>query len=372
MEVSDFIEIPSFTLCFHILDVFKWESIGYSSEAEVIQKELDPQVDKRNEDLKLRLFDPMLSMIAMEVGNNRTIAEFLNSTKHFEEVVFLALVTPIAMDSSWKDYNPFSCNKEYFINEMKCFSITIDSRLKRVINYEKLIFATDGNNVFAETFQKHRRPMRYYTHLEGHIPTAVDDWLTVPPEKIQKSYQRYESTLLEAPWKTKCMNYKKSQYRSRSHCRHDCFKDKISEKFRLIPLQSNAYSDDVYPMLDKFGKPYFDEEYKDACEQFKEICDKQCSRPDCYTVQFLKMESAITNRRMLNKSIVQHVVSRIPIIRIQAQASVSTTSFLTNALSTFGFWLGLSVIEFVPHIVSNVRQSIRTVYRQSSKIAAVS
>ena len=79
---------------------------------------------------------------------------------------------------------------------------------------------------------------------------------------------------------------------------------------------------------------------------FQNLCEKQCAQPDCQSILHVVNNIGYSNSPW-TEILMRHSMN--PVTVTVTQAAVPLISFLTNLCSTFGFWLGLSVMGSVSY-----------------------
>ena len=95
-----------------------------------------------------------------------------------------------------------------------------------------------------------------------------------------------------------------------------------------------------------------------SLHQIMDSCARQCQKRECHSVIHVpKLETKRPTNGTHN--VISIFSSRKPMIRAVTQPAVPLILFWTNLLSTFGFWLGVSVYASFPLIVNAVLHSSR-------------
>ena len=93
-----------------------------------------------------------------------------------------------------------------------------------------------------------------------------------------------------------------------------------------------------------------------SLHQIMDSCARQCQKRECHSVIHVpKLETKRPTNGTHN--VISIFSSRKPMIRAVTQPAVPLILFWTNLLSTFGFWLGVSVYASFPLIVNAVLQT---------------
>ena len=157
--------------------------------------------------------------------------------------------------------------------------------------------------------------------------------------------------------------------KTQNQCSNDCLRGRVTAKLGIIPtdvtihinetvthaLYSNLYKNQMFDAARNMS-----DDTIVSLHQMMDSCARQCQRRECQSVIHvpkLESERPIVGRH----NVISIFSSRKPMIRAVTQPAVPLITFWTNLLSTFGFWLGVSVYGSFPLMVNAVLQSSRLV-----------
>jgi hypothetical protein len=164
------------------------------------------------------------------------------------------------------------------------------------------------------------------------------------------SYDVIESKLLPAPFETDCMDYKRiHSSMTRASCYEHCFGNLSISHFGLKPrVQDNRLE---VSDAGKSSAGDFKTHFKNEIKQISRTCHEECRKQECHQIMYLpKIKSSVASWD--NNSLHYFHLPTSPAIMSQSLAKISLQSFLIDFCSTFGFWLGLSVLTVIESAVS--------------------
>jgi hypothetical protein len=163
-----------------------------------------------------------------------------------------------------------------------------------------------------------------------------------------------ESKLLPAPFATDCIDYERSEqsstvigkhFPSRASYHEECI-SRYSMKYFGIKARINGLRLDAGDP----GKtsPYmFKKNIKNQriIANISDMCDSMFRKQDCHQIVYTPMIKS-TNSAVQNETTFLLYLPKTPSIVSESSAKINFESFVTDLCSTFGFWLGLSVMSF--------------------------
>lgn len=194
---------------------------------------------------------------------------------------------------------------------------------------------------------------------------------------ISIQYEEYSNILLEAPYVTNCLKYKEADEKmngeeitDRGSCYETCLKNKS-----LKLLTSDTSFPGIF-MFEESIKKRFGHKLMTVYElsknkSFLEIrnklsheCDEICASPKCEEIFFVP----------ILRSSVKYPIASILMFTMQSPKIDTTCEpklnfivFVTNAFSTFGFWIGLSFFSILNIFTDFVTTSIEILKNKSRK-----
>ena len=182
---------------------------------------------------------------------------------------------------------------------------------------------------------------------------------------ISLTYSEYANSLLPRPYVTKCRRYSSFHQSDediidRGSCYESCIKNKSVEMFgpeKILPgvfiFNETIEKHPEKRILDVY-ELYSNETKIDLKDNISSSCDKFCSASACEeTFHVPILRSSI---RYPFPVVITYVMQS-PKIETICDPKLSLVVFLTNVLSTFGFWVGLSlysVIEILINFLSKI------------------
>ena len=177
------------------------------------------------------------------------------------------------------------------------------------------------------------------------IPRIGDsDFIQIPGGRglTSSSYDLFMSKFLEAPFATDCVDYRRDyKLESRADCYDTCFEDASVRALQRKPLgvRHDGRDGGIMSMSESFVT-----NNHRVISRISNECDNKCSRQDCVqTVYSPRMKSM---SRSDNSSMTGYLsyVPNSPIVVTECMQKITFAEFATDLGSTFGFWLGLSVL----------------------------
>ena len=183
-----------------------------------------------------------------------------------------------------------------------------------------------------------------YTGNRKNNTISDSDVLVISARRAisSSSYDLYKSKFLEAPFATNCVNYR-SVYgvASRSHCYESCFIEACVRNLKRKPI--GVWMDEEDGSMMAMSETFVEEHYEEISRLSKD-CDSRCFRQDC--IQIVHSARMKSSARDDNGTISGYVsyVPNSPVVVTECMQKVTFAEFVTDVGSTFGFWLGLSVL----------------------------
>ena len=380
ISIPDDIEFPSFTLCLNKVDTINWKKISVNLKKTLLKYKGDESYVKSDfdfDDVNVHIHiteeiiasgkDPFQILFNM-VHNLKGPKELFNITFDFTELMKHGYGriedVNINLDHKLERMQDEVVIKDTFmLNKYKCYSVHLP-KVNR-ISFDKLrASALSEMGVIKITqwiIYSILLPLccdgLFYISSRDHFVTPVDTRLLWKVGKqTSAEYQTYEETLMPPPYRTNCRNYKEPGFSSRDHCRHQCLRSELTKRFSRLTKNVKLYENDntsllltgsMWKFIRSHGFDFLNEEFVEAT--FQDLCAKQCIQPDCQSILHI-FNSIVYNNNYANKSEILVSHSTNPVTVTLTQAAVPLISFLTNVFSTFGFWLGLSVMGSLSYV----------------------
>lgn len=248
---------------------------------------------------------------------------------------------------SYFQYSYFSCFSFHFVTQSLTIRRLINARADRtagfmyvIVSHHKLFKEQLSDGIlFFNDHDKHKRSGYFKS-----IPLSDIEYQT------RLSYDEYTNSLLEYPYTTHCKVYEEKSLNidSRGSCYESCFKSQTS-KF----LGSDVLFPGIFvfsEMIEKYPKMksmtvhdlWENETLISIKENISKVCDNQCSSPQCKETIFIPQ--LLSSDPYPDPCIATFVMSS-PEINTDCEPKLNVVAFLTNVFSTFGFWMGLSMVS---------------------------
>ena len=399
--LPDIVEFPSLTMCLDLAESLKWEEMS----SELIRKLLFklPYQTFNNESFVEELIrnpswinreiraHPYVTKghIYNRLAKEKNASEIFKLTASFEHLFRFFGTTGLAHNSygsqnlkrmqyrlpTDKDFQ-FTVDTTFIHGKRKCFTINIRPELKKIkfpelftlIPDSWVVTWVDRSNLLS-WFSSFGSQIKMYVLGKGHLDIGVH-LIAIDVNarsEMRTFFESHESIRLEHPYKTNCRDYTTIGLLSRKHCLSMCFQSKSIERFKSIIEESHAFpSDNIALASASVGTALL---HNQISRFFGEQCAKICPQKDCRYVthfsrnfpnseQMVNLQtkcSEVTGSarncsiydsnqlRQNHSSFMLRVKDDRLWTRTQSQAAYPLVSFLTEAFSTFGFWLGFSV-----------------------------
>ena len=364
----EIVEFPPMTLCVVLVGLLKWEKMSSDLRRSLLQVAL-PQLTNKTL-LSQMASDP--SLISPEVNTHsdawsrtsyniysRLVKEvpagmIFNLTASFHEVFPVFTTTGLTHNSFGSDKQKkweerptsgkfqFTIDSTFIHDRYKCWTLYIRPELNK-INFDELCaIYSETKGLLTSWLSYVKTEIQVYIHSKGFLINTLDYKTKVfSGSSVITMFVSHESVLLEYPYKTNCRDYTKVGFSSRKHCKEMCFKSKTIERYKALLEDSHVFeSDNMF--FNQSQYPWTDES---IVHFFVRKCKTECQERDCRSVTYHKEDT--TARKSLKYS-EQHFSPAYNVITFtETQPAFPFVSFLTELLSTFGIWMGLSVTSSV-------------------------
>ena len=229
----------------------------------------------------------------------------------------------------------------------KCFSLQVREKF-RIMNRRHLMRQRkDFGRIFSFKFGKNFTNSLRKT---GFIPTPNHEPLApgqksgivipLTPTSFYLTYDTYRSKLLQYPFSTDCREYSEKGFVSLGDCIDSCIENKSLTLFRKLATRVSYFSNTTrIPMSPAEAKKT---ETKATLKGIMNHCDKKCSQRECHSVEYVPRVVSFTSRE--SGTVLNVATSMNPSVEVVCHASLSLVSMMTAVFSTFGFWMGMSVL----------------------------
>lgn len=166
--------------------------------------------------------------------------------------------------------------------------------------------------------------------------------------RVGLSYSSYVSRLLPPPHKTKCLEYESLGFESRDNCYETCLINHTLAQFTKMPFNVLTSTGSPHKSYRRLSfKEIYNDTISDQLRTLEAHCRSQCWQPDCRQEDVVP--TILYARLSRRPSLTLHP-SIAPQIILQFVAYMSLIDFLTNILSSVGFWVGFSPLTFLKDI----------------------
>jgi len=241
----------------------------------------------------------------------------------------------------------------FLSNRMKCYTIRERNRTKIDINlYQEIVTnpkkemqGRDRELELIQLYLVNNPNIKLMIIPPGYPSLASNQLFTLQDSFLNRfSYDVSEYKLLPYPYKTDCYDYSKSSI-TQPGCRHDCVKQRVLEKFGIYHPLSMVNEYDLFGNLTYYDPLGF------KVKNIYLICKRKCIRKDCHLITFTQRKIDGSNLRekgiMIEKVIITEIVaSNNNVIKTETLPSIPVFAFITNVLSTFGIYCGISLFSF--------------------------
>ena len=365
----DILEKPTVTICFKLYRVVKWDSLKPEDWKTLsLNKNLELSIQNWTRDPEsFETFSFKEKKITEPLNKHYNVQEIINMTLSLEEILESAFVIrPEDLDGKllrriWLPrYREAPGHEEavlevrtFLMNQEKCFSLRFVTS-KRFVNFKK-IHRSLHDGLLEELLMKPNpflKEVRVFvsdnqnqlTHgsYSSETISLSEGW-----KSTGMSYDTYKSSLLEHPYSTNCFEY--PDHMTSDKCHHKCFKREAIEKVRIIPLACNAYENETFKRVPDKRTGVLENgllwSYNEFLMDTEKFCNKKCDRRECHSVIHVpRLESHASTDGEANNAIIVLRSSKTPVINTVSQPAINLVTYLTNVFSTFGFWMGVSVL----------------------------
>ena len=372
-------EFPSMTLCASTINTLKWTQMTPELRRYLLTRPVFPEpiietmVSNGSfvEETLIKLTPSDSHENAKKVNTylnrNKTVPEILNLTKPIQE-----LYNGFEINGLFKEPNgsiesydmlttnmsdfQFTIDNTFLHAGFKCFTLSLRPDLHSVINLNDVwnMGGMSGRLLYWYSLSGLRT--RVFFHRKGYLVSSKDPFVVADRGYLLKlTFQVLETILLKYPYNTNCRDYPSTMgLLSRKECREKCFKLKTAARFRFILFQSHGFaSDDLHMRRNANYTADITRECKQDCLQkechsfkytFEKLLESNLVKwvgRNCYKSNRSTCSKGDTDYRKKSELVVSSPLN--PFTRIEIQPAISLVSFVTAVLSTFGFWMGLSV-----------------------------
>jgi hypothetical protein len=248
-----------------------------------------------------------------------------------------------------KDFEAAMDVKTFLKDKSKCYSLDVKQEYRKVPFYTIMRQAiVPGMLSYYKIYNQVVNTINtfYYILTPNGRTTRSGFYSYVPlsPQlgrSFKMTYDSYEAHLLPPPFETKCIEYQKLGKGSRGDCYEKCLRRKLSKINGLVPQGVNIYPGEVNGLL-AMGDLWTNHTIKSILRQVEIKCDRKCHAKDC--VSIFHIPKKLTTSKTAGNTYLINIAPQSPTVKATCLQMLTLTQFLTDLVSTFGFWLGISAL----------------------------
>ena len=374
LAVDDILELPTLTLCFELSQVVNWTDLTREERVEILsapemfgmkgknivkgynignetKEEIArlPSLIKKNADF-------FMTLIITSHLQALNLSRLFNVTLKFEDIVHTAMLLDPSRETFGERYlllnqenqeNEVLRLSTFLKNTLKCYTLEVRSDY-RILSYYGVMrqdFLTGMTSLFVikdEVVQNINLIHYILTPTGKTMRSGFYSYIPLSPQlgkSFPMTYSTYEANLLPKPYETQCVNYTALGLGNRGECYERCLKEESLATSGFLPLGVNIMPNETNN-LHSLKELIFHSHTKKNHKNMDMLCDLRCHEKDCTSIAHipLKLETAETP----GMTYIANIGPQKPTVRAQCQPMQSLTQFLTDVISTFGFWLGVS------------------------------
>ena len=360
------ITLPAITICANIMELGNWEDQRLRSKCDLLFGQevcLSITSPEQFTSLVIKIGQEGRREAANKLFEASSISEILNMTLQITKLI-AAHTRHVMVNNEKKDLF-LHLNETFeifasFIGIVTCFTLSWRKPFS-VVSTQKLNRNPASIGVFANLFWSEMASNISFftlTYTGNDIQPRIGhvDFVFLPVTGLSSSsYNLFMSKLLGPPFATECLDYKKEYgFDNRAHCYESCYANAGIKAFNRKPLglRMDASDGSMKSMNRQFAEKHHDE-----LETQSKECDNKCSRQDCLQATYSTQLRSSDKGSMMD--ITGHIafLPNSPVVLTECMQKVTFAEFATDVSSTFGFWLGLSVLTamtWVQKIVSGM------------------
>jgi hypothetical protein len=410
LVVDDILEVPTITLCFDLSQVVKWEEMSHEERVSVLQnsspflpgtennilpdydvmKENGTQETKRIPGLVIKgLNNFFVGLVITANLQKMNLSRLFEVTKEYSEL-FSDVFMFLTYFETGMPIQP--------IVEETYSSMTVGGNFEKVIDVRT--FLKDSMKCFAMDIKQEHRKVNFYTVMrQPVIPgmlslyrvkkdlynvTSIINYVLTPNKRTMRSgfysyislapdhglsfamtYETLEAHLLPPPFETNCVNYRShGRLVSRGDCYEECVRKEMLDINGLVTQGVNIFSNETGNLLGLVNI-MFNATTKKMLEKINILCDELCHAKDCVSINHIPRK--LTTFRSPDGPFIANISPQSPTVRASCQKMLTLTQYLTEMVSTFGFWLGVSAFGIF-RFAKKSGKAIKEAYKKPQKI----
>ena len=362
------IDPPSQTICFYLLEIFDWPKVIKSQPEALAILGLHDETNHSRIIAHVKTLDyyAKLSATSMMI-RDLNVSSILSLTIAFEQIFQqVNIFDPLKQIETLKTKEILKEFKiHYFLRTIhKCFMFQqVNPRIFPVIKINRM-FTIPGFlyqiRLRDSTNDRTTNVLLAYSP-QGQLPrSGFYRFIKVNTEYklFSMTYQQYENQFLPPPFETKCISYSSDTiHKSRADCFDDCVirsgftYDDLEGKVVPGPLLTQSMASDIPLSPSDF---VFKPKLWSLVAKIEDQCASDCHRIDCNSVVYVPVLQSVMDRK--ETSFITFSLS-VPATNTTFSQKVSFTEYATDLVSTFGFWLGISLfstLSFLYRVVNKV------------------
>lgn len=307
-----------------------------------------------------------------------SVRDIMKYTPHADDLLAECYVIP-PNSYQGKEYNASGCNErfeivKYYLQEFICYRFHLKQFENDTYRLRTLKFALTRTGIlFALSLKPTKvrqitKWMKVVVH-ESYVFPDVDVGLA--PGIVNRFHRRLDShdfkviyisyfsltiTRLPPPYTSRCGLLQALGYRSRSECLNRCIRNITVTKFNKLPFSVIISHEENLNHIS-------DNEIEARSKELIDIesqCNDRCFSEDCEEMFFV---SRIATRGTdIKYFTIRYQIPREPVFSLTYVPLMSFTSFLVYILSTFGTWLGISMLGVSSYLIKSFKKnSVTTV-----------
>lgn len=362
------IDPPSQTVCFYLIELFDWQWIIDSHNETLTILGLHDEKNVSNIITHVMSLDYYAKLSATSmIIRNMNVSTILNLTISFDQIfeqvnIFDPLKQIEALrhkeiEKNFKIHSFLRTIHKCFMFQQVKPRIYPNIKINRIFTIPGFLYQI---KVKSETNERTTNVLLAYSP-QGQLPrSGFYRFIKVNTEYklFSMTYQQYENQFLPPPFETKCIRYSSdTAYKSRADCFDDCVirsgftHDDLEGKVVPGPLMTELMAGEIpLPPSDFVFKP----KLWSLVAKIEDQCASDCSRTDCNSVVFVPVLQSVMERK--ETSFMTFSLS-VPATNTTFSQKVTFTEYATDLVSTFGFWLGISLfstLSFLYRVVNKV------------------
>lgn len=385
LRVDDEMDIPTLNFCFEQIVVIDWKKTTQKERLFLLHSpetgfpKLDYDVNLETNASLNRLGNIIRDIIDITLRNDLTASfQKLKTSRMFETTYGISTLVSLVrayteydresntsqtIKAVWgQDLGKYFETKSFFKDKNKCFSFEPKPENRRIKYYHVMrrditpgaVYIMALNSFLVSTI------ITMYFIMTPNNQVMTNGFFAFVPVHLTQldaqflSYDTFERKLLPKPYSTGCFDYKKLRrgLRSRGECYESCIRKGVKKATNgsRIPPSLNLYSnakERVIP-FDEFWSedviPGSNESFIQLMFKLESSCEKECAATDCKSIDYIPKRLSSTKFGIPSLGV---FAPFSPTVSASCHEAMSVVQYLTDVVSSLGFWLGVSAIGFM-------------------------